>query len=119
MMEAFERSVKGQPADRIYVEYFSARAEAASDGGFAVELGRSGNVIHVPPGMTILEALNKVGVDVPFSCQEGVCGECITPVLSGTPDHRDMVLTEREKANNDRIAVCCSGSKSPRLILDL
>jgi ferredoxin len=62
--------------------------------------------------------MQDAGVDVPFSCTEGICGTCETGVLEGIPDHRDLVLTESEKAANDVIFVCCSGSKSPRLVLD-
>ncbi len=119
MLEAFEGAAAGRPKERIHVEYFSAKGDVASAGGFTVELAQSGKVIEVPPGSTILEALNAAGIDAMFSCQEGVCGACITTVISGIPDHRDTVLTDRERANNDRITICCSGSKSPRLVLDL
>src|SRR5262249_14608212 len=119
MLDAFQKAAEARPPERIHVEDFSAREAAASEGGFTVELASSGQQIEVPPGMTILEALNAAGVDALFSCQEGVCGACVTGVVSGIPDHRDTVLTDREKAKNDRIAICCSGSKSPRLVLDL
>jgi ferredoxin len=69
----------------------------------------------VPEGKTLLEG----GVDVMYSCQEGVCGACETVVISGTPDHRDNILTEAERVASKTMMVCCSGSKSPRLVLDL
>jgi vanillate O-demethylase ferredoxin subunit len=50
---------------------------------------------------------------------EGVCASCETRVLGGVPDHRDLVLSKEEQAANDRMMVCCSGSKSERLVLDL
>jgi vanillate O-demethylase ferredoxin subunit len=59
------------------------------------------------------------GVEPPYSCQEGICGTCEVRVIAGTPDHRDLVLSSAEKAANDRIMVCCSGSKTPKLVLDL
>jgi vanillate O-demethylase ferredoxin subunit len=40
-------------------------------------------------------------------------------VLEGVPDHRDHFLSEEDKASNRSIMVCCSGSKSPRLVLDI
>jgi ferredoxin len=58
-------------------------------------------------------------VQVLSSCQEGTCGTCETTVLSGTPDHRDSVLTDDEQAANDTMMICVSRSCSPRLVLDL
>jgi vanillate O-demethylase ferredoxin subunit len=56
---------------------------------------------------------------VQYSCSQGICGTCCTPVLEGTPDHRDDYLTAQEKASNRSVMVCCSGSLTPRLVLDL
>ena len=70
-------------------------------------------------GETILDALIKSGVDAPYSCMEGVCGSCETRVLEGIPDHRDLILSKQEREANDKMLICCSGSKSPTLILDL
>ena len=50
---------------------------------------------------------------------EGGCGNCETRVVEGVPDHRDFYLTDDEKRQNDLIMICCSGSKSPVLVLDL
>ena len=73
----------------------------------------------VLPGDSILDALLDAGVDVSFSCTEGVCGTCETKVIDGIPDHRDSFLTDEEKVENSKIMVCCSRSKSPLLTLDL
>ena len=54
-----------------------------------------------------------------FGCGEGVCGTCEVKVLEGLPDHRDHFLTDADKAGNRSIMVCCSGSKSSRLVLDI
>jgi ferredoxin len=91
----------------------------ASNGGFDVRLHRSGRVVAVPPGETILDILLDAGVNVSFSCTEGFCGTCATAVIDGIPDHRDGFLTDEEKADNSKIMICCSRSKSPVLTLDL
>jgi ferredoxin len=88
-------------------------------GGFDVRLHRSGRTIAVPPCETILDVLLDAGVNVSFSCTEGVCGTCETRVIDGIPDHRDTFLSDEEKAENSKIMICCSGSKSPVLTLDL
>jgi vanillate O-demethylase ferredoxin subunit len=91
----------------------------AADIGFDVCLHRSGRTITVPPGETILDMLLDAGINVSFSCAEGVCGTCETKVIDGIPDHRDTFLTDEEKADNSKIMICCSRSKSPVLTLDL
>jgi ferredoxin len=92
---------------------------SSEKGGFDVRLHRSGRIIAVAPGDSILDALLDAGVDVSFSCTEGVCGTCETKVIDGIPDHRDSFLTDEEKADHSKIMICCSGSKSPVLTLDL
>jgi tetrachlorobenzoquinone reductase len=91
----------------------------SSASGFEVRLHRSGRTIPVPPGETILKTLLDAGVDVNFSCAMGGCGTCETGVVEGMPDHRDLYLSDEEKAQNKVIMICCSGSKSPVLVLDL
>jgi vanillate O-demethylase ferredoxin subunit len=118
MLAAFEAACEPLPHGQVHVEYFTAKEAPATAGGFEVELARSHRVVHVPEGKTVLDALLEAGVDVPYSCLQGVCGSCETRVLSGTPDHRDLVLTREEQEANNTMMVCCSGSKSPRLVLD-
>jgi len=68
---------------------------------------------------TILDALAAAGVEILSSCEQGVCGTCLTRVIEGVPDHRDMYLTPEEQAANDQFLPCCSRSKSARLVLDI
>lgn len=119
MLQAYEAATRGLDRSRIHVEYFSATEEAAREGGFEVVLHRSGRTLVVEPGQTILDVLIAHDVFVPFSCTEGVCGTCETRVIEGRPDHRDAILTEEERAKSETMMVCCSGSRSKRLVLDL
>lgn len=119
MLEAYEKATASLPAERVHQEYFSAKDAPATDGGFTVELARSHKTLQVPAGKTILDCLIELHAEPPYSCREGVCGTCEVKVLEGTPDHRDMVLSDSERAANDRMMVCCSGAKSPKLVLDL
>jgi len=112
-------SSHGLPSDQVHVEYFANETEAFTEGGFTVVLHRSGKELLVKPGETILDAVEAAGVEVPQSCLEGLCGSCETPVLEGVPDHRDMVLSERDKQAGRTMMICCSGTKSRRLVLDL
>lgn len=105
--------------DAIRQERFSADAAADATGGFDIVLHRSGQTVRVDEGETIVEALSRSGVDVPTSCEQGVCGTCVTAVLEGEPDHRDMFLTEEEQERGDQMCLCVSGSRSAKLVLDL
>lgn len=89
------------------------------DGTFEVHLARRNISLAVRPDQSILQALQQAGVEVPFSCSEGVCGTCQTKVLEGEPDHWDMYLTPEEQEKGDVMMVCISRSKSARLVLDL
>lgn len=119
MLDAFERATAARSPDRVHVEYFSAKAPPAAEGGFTVELARSGASFRVERGKTILDTLIANGIDAPYSCLEGVCGTCETRVIEGTPDHRDLVLSKDERAANRTMMICCSGSRSGKLVLDL
>ena len=119
MLSAFESATAHLPRERVHVEYFAAKESPAAAGGFKVVLAKSGREVDVPSGKTILEALLDAGLDVPHSCMEGVCGTCEAAVLEGLPDHRDLVLNDAEHAANKTMMICCSGSKTDRLVLDL
>ena len=84
-----------------------------------VELARRGTTCVVPADRTILHVLREMGVDVPCSCEEGVCGSCETAVLGGEPQHRDVLLSPEERAANRSMMICVSRSNSRRLVLDL
>lgn len=119
MLEAFKEATRELPAERKHFESFSAEHEASLEGGFVVELARSGKVIEVTSGQTILDALLGQGIEVMNSCREGICGACEVPVLEGSPDHRDSILSDSERQAGKTMFVCCSGSLGNRLVLDL
>jgi vanillate monooxygenase ferredoxin subunit len=110
----------GWSESRLHREYFAAAAvDRSGDGAFDVQLASSGALIRVAADQSIVAALAAAGVQVPVSCEQGVCGTCLTRVLEGTPEHRDMYLTDEEHARGDQITPCCSRARSPRLVLDL
>ncbi len=86
---------------------------------FEVHLAQRNLTLTVAPTQSILQALQDAGVEVPYSCSEGVCGTCMTQVIEGEPEHWDMYLTPEEQEQGDCMMVCISRSKSPRLVLDL
>lgn len=111
---------KGWPASQLHYEFFSAQIDASgTDESFEIQLARSSKLFIVPKGKTVVEVLAAASIDIPTSCEQGVCGTCLTRVLDGEPDHRDMYLTTEEKAANNQFLPCCSRAKSTKLVLDL
>jgi vanillate O-demethylase ferredoxin subunit len=113
--------VQGWPDALVHTEFFSSAnaAPKAGDEPFEVRLARTGRVVTVAADRSVAQALAEAGVEVLTSCEQGVCGTCLTRVLDGIPDHRDSYLSAGEQAANDQFTPCCSRSWSPVLVLDL
>jgi phthalate 4,5-dioxygenase reductase subunit len=117
MMDAVRDMTGHWPSSAVHFESFTEAARSAPDDRpFRVRLARSGAVVDVPVGSTILEALRTAGHDVPSSCESGTCGTCKTRLLAGVPDHRDFVLDQAGRA--DHVIVCVSRALSEELLID-
>jgi vanillate O-demethylase ferredoxin subunit len=111
----------GWPEARLHREYFSPPAAEPDtlEKEFDVEIASTGQVIRVPAKCSVAKALAEHGVLINMSCEQGICGTCVTTVLAGDPEHRDSYLTEGDRARNDCFTPCCSRAKSKLLVLDL
>lgn len=110
----------GWPTTHIHQEAFAPMAAQTAVGdAFEVQVNSTGQVVQVPTELSIAQALMAAGVEVAVSCEQGFCGACLTRVVTGTPCHRDSVLSDGEKALNDQMALCCSRSRSGRLVLGI
>jgi vanillate O-demethylase ferredoxin subunit len=110
----------GWSDDQLHREYFTAPEVALGlDDSFEVEISGSGLVLNIPKEKTVVEVLRAAGIDIPTSCEQGICGSCLTPVLLGIPDHRDQIMSDAEHARNDQFTPCCSRAKSRRLVLQI
>lgn len=111
----------GWAQNRLHYEFFAAGPlpENAINDSFEVLIASSGRLVTVPGDQTVVQALATAGVIVPTSCEQGVCGTCMTRVLEGVPDHRDLFLTPEEQAANQHFMPCCSRANTARLVLDL
>lgn len=104
----------------IHFEHFSgAAAPAPDDGTFELRLARRGLSVIVPAGVSAAQALLDHGIEIALSCEQGVCGACVLPVLGGIPEHRDVFLSAAEKAANRCFTPCCSRAATPHLLIDL
>jgi vanillate O-demethylase ferredoxin subunit len=115
----------GWPDAQLHREYFSPPAttadgaDTAADRPFELVLASSGRRIAVPAGQSAARALQEAGVALAMSCEEGVCGTCVTTVLQGQPAHRDHYLTAQDRARNDCFMPCCSRAHTAQLVIDL
>jgi vanillate O-demethylase ferredoxin subunit len=112
--------VQGWQEENLHREYFSAApVDHSADASFSVQINSTGVIYPIPADTSVLTVLLEKGFDIPVSCEQGICGSCLTRVVAGTPDHRDMFMTEEEHELNDQFTPCCSRSKSNLLVLDL
>jgi ferredoxin-NADP reductase len=121
LLAAVEEIGADWPKGSIRIERFIPKTAHAPvrDDPFEVHLQRSNVTVTVPPGTSVLDAVTTAGVTVLSSCRQGICGTCEIPVISGTPDHRDSLLNDDERAHGDCMLVCVSRACSNRLVLDL
>ena len=106
--------------DRLVMERFAPRSEIfRSNASFRVQLAKSGVEIEVPAARSVLDVVNEAGAHVLSTCREGTCGTCEVRVLSGTPEHRDSVLSARERLSNETMMTCVSRCLGDKLVLDL
>lgn len=121
LLTAVEEACAAWPPHHLRTERFAAAAQAAPvrRAPFEVELRRTGATVTVTPDISVLQAVRRAGAEVLSSCEQGTCGTCLTPVLEGTPDHRDTLLADHERAANDCMFPCVSRSCDDRLVLDL
>ena len=106
----------GWPPEQLHFESFGARV-SPDDRNIEVELAYSGPILQVSRTQTILDALLEAGVWAPSDCRRGECGMCVTQVLDGEPDHRDICLTDAEREQS--MCTCVSRAKGERLVLAL
>lgn len=108
----------GYQPDHIHFELFNNDA-SGEETAFEVEVADTGDVYTVPPGKSIIDVLEEAGHDLVYDCLRGDCGICQTDVVSGEPDHRDVVLSDAEKADGKVMQICVGRAKSARLVLDI
>jgi vanillate O-demethylase ferredoxin subunit len=118
MLDAFKAATKTLPPECVHLESFGAASAPAATESFYVVLSRSGRRIEVPAGKSMLDALLDAGESPQYGCMTGVCGMCEANVIEGKPDHRDSILSDEVKASNRKVMLCCSGSKTPQLVID-
>jgi ferredoxin len=123
LLAAVESLCRDWPEGTLQVERFAPRPgneyAVESEHDFEVVGRRSGTRVKVAPGCSILETLRQAGLELPSSCEEGICGTCETRIVEGSADHRDSILSDAERAANETLMICVSRAQSDVLVLDL
>lgn len=119
-MQAALRAAARWPEDAVHLEYFAppeGEGAQGEDQPFVLRLARRGIEVPVAADASAVDALHDLGIDVPTSCAQGVCGTCVVPWTGGEPEHRDHCLSATERRH--KVALCCSRAKAGWLEVDL
>ncbi len=122
LMDAAREAASHWPEGTVHFEFFapSAKPRQWKNESFEIVLSRRRITLIVPPDKTILEVVRDFGVEADSSCEDGLCSTCRTRLLGGRAEHRDEVLSAREKAANTSIMTCISRAMpGETLVLDL
>jgi ferredoxin len=108
----------GWPPAHLHREHFLAGSAGKP---FTLTLAKSKRTIQVNEHESLLEAIEASGVEAPFLCRGGSCGECETRVLACDKEliHNDHYLSPEERLSRSKIMICVSRAESGNLVLDL
>ncbi len=96
VMEAAER--QGFPEDARHLEYFSVPEQPDYvNHTFTIKLARSGRELEVPENQSISDVLQENGISVDVKCADGICGVCKCGLIEGDVEHRDFVLSKKQR----------------------
>lgn len=118
-MQAVRAAAAHWPEDVVHTEYFAAPADAAGGTGkpFVLRLAQRGIQVPVAADQSAVDALHAFGIDIPVSCEQGLCGTCVVGCEGAGAEHRDFCLTGSERAH--KVALCCSRAKGEELVIQL
>lgn len=122
MIAELDQLCSGEAKPELYFEHFSSAAQfvdTSKDQQFELLLENSKQTVVVPPGQTALQALLEAGVEIDYDCEEGLCGNCEITILEGEVEHRDSVLSLKEREKGQSFISCCSRAKGKQLKIAL
>ena len=111
---------QGWADENVHLERFAGVAAKPGDAReFYIEIKKTGQLVLIPKDKTVVETLRAIGIDIPVSCEQGVCATCLTNIVEGIPDHRDLILTKQEHDSGKIFTPCVSRSLSDILVIDI
>jgi vanillate monooxygenase ferredoxin subunit len=122
MMDLAVEAAKKQGWDDAHVHlerFVGVDAKPGDAREFLIEIHKTGQLVTIPANKTVVEALRDVGIEIPVSCEQGVCATCLTNIVAGVPDHRDLILTNQEHESGKIFTPCVSRALSDILVIDI
>ncbi|SFM32631.1 PDR/VanB family oxidoreductase [Variovorax sp. OV329] len=118
-MGAVRKAASHWPEDAVHAEYFAAPGDSSVPAGraFSLRLTQRGFSVPVAADQSAVDALHDFGIDIPVSCQQGLCGTCVVPAEGAGAEHRDFCLTTAERRT--KVALCCSRASEQELVIHL
>lgn len=110
--------------EKIHREYFAPQANIENSNElnrpFSIYInGNHGACVEVRSDESAIDALHRCGIMIPVSCEQGVCSTCLTKVIEGTPDHRDLFMSDEEHQRNDKFTPCVSRAVTEYLTIEV
>lgn len=101
------------PKELIHIEQFagevampSTSIEASDNAQLTATLNGKKHQTRIPKGKTILQALQTLNIDPPYSCESGVCATCVAKVVKGKAAMKTCMALEDEEVANGMILTC-------------
>ena len=107
----------GVPDEARHLEYFSTPdVPDYVNHPFTLRLA-TGQKIPVRANQSASDALLEAGVHVDVKCSDGICGVCQCGVTTGLVEHRDFVLSAKQRES--AMILCQSRAAEPNATLDI
>ena len=107
----------GVPEEARHLEYFSTpEVPEYENHPFTLRLP-DGREIPVSAAQSATDALNDAGISVDVKCSDGICGVCKCGVDGSKVEHRDFVLSAKQREG--AMILCQSRAAEPDGTLDI
>ena len=108
----------GFPEDNRHMEYFSVPEQPEYENhAFTLKLAKSGRSFNIPADRTPTDVLQEAGVQIDVKCSDGICGVCKCGIVSGDVEHRDFVLSNKQRETS--LILCQSRAADPDGVLEI
>jgi ferredoxin-NADP reductase len=102
-------------ADRLHLEHFAVSRAAPAGAGGTVTFAKSGKSTAADAATSLMDAGERLGVQMPFGCRMGICQSCVVGLVEG---HVRDLRNGAEHEPGTRVQTCISAA-SGDCVLDV